>query len=145
MVKLKLKSLLPNQLKVTKIQSMISFLNFSLFSQLSQKFVIVNTIVIGVVPWKIYVLIFEKNEKMTSNFRFMSPFYPSKPTRRQQPKAVGGTSKSSERGRSALFKNSLFFSCKFLGCYIEAAQNFFMYVPFSWQIGHKKITLLNWF
>ena len=47
--------------------------------------------------------------------------------------------------RSALFKNPLFFSGKFLGCYIEAAQNFFRYVPFLSQIGHKKITLLNWF
>ena len=34
----------------------------------------------------------------------------------------------SERGRSALFKNPLFFSGKFLGCYIEAAQNFIRYV-----------------
>ena len=48
-------------------------------------------------------------------------FYASKPTRRQQPKAVGGASEHSERGRSALFKNPLFF---FEGCYIEAAQNF---------------------
>ena len=37
-------------------------------------------------------------------------------------------SKRSERGRSALFKNPLFFSGKFLGCYIEAAQNFIRYV-----------------
>ena len=71
--------------------------------------------------------------------------YPSKPTRRQRPKAVGGASERSERGRSALFKNPLFFSGKFLGCYIEAAQNFIRYVPFLSQIGHKKITLLNWF
>ena len=35
--------------------------------------------------------------------------YPSKPTRRQRPKAVGGASERSERGRSALFKNPLFF------------------------------------
>ena len=34
---------------------------------------------------------------------------PSKPTRRQRPKAVGGASERSERGRSALFKNPLFF------------------------------------
>ena len=33
------------------------------------------------------------------------PAYPSKPTRRQRPKAVGGASERSERGRSALFKN----------------------------------------
>ena len=71
-------------------------------------------------------------------------FYASKPTRRQQPKAVGGASEHSERGRSALFKNPLFFLrdailkiflrldnfCPRLGtkktpCYIEAAQNFF--------------------
>ena len=73
------------------------------------------------------------------------PFFPSKPTRRQRLKAVGGASERSERGRSALFKNPLFFSGKFLGCYIEAAQNSIRYVPFLWQIGHKKITLLNWF
>ena len=36
-------------------------------------------------------------------------FYPSKPTRRQRPKAVDGASERSERGRSALFKNPLFF------------------------------------
>ena len=36
-------------------------------------------------------------------------FHPSKPTRRQRPKAVGGASERSERGRSALFKNPLFF------------------------------------
>ena len=45
-------------------------------------------------------------------------------------KAVGGASERSERGRSALFKNPLFFSGKFLGCYIEAAQNSIRYVPF---------------
>ena len=39
-------------------------------------------------------------------------------------------SERSERGRSALFKNPLFFSGKFLGCYIEAAQNSIRYVPF---------------
>ena len=38
-----------------------------------------------------------------------------------------------------------FCSCKFLGCYIEAAQNFFMYVQFSIRIGHKKLPSLNWF
>ena len=36
--------------------------------------------------------------------------HPSKPTRRQRPKAVGGASERSERGRSALFKNPLFFA-----------------------------------
>ena len=35
--------------------------------------------------------------------------HPSKPTCRQRLKAVGGASKRSERGRSALFKNPLFF------------------------------------
>ena len=54
--------------------------------------------------------------------------FPSKPTRRQRPKAVGGASERSERGRSALFKNPLFFSGKFLDCYIEAAQNFIGHV-----------------
>ena len=44
------------------------------------------------------------------------------------PASPRAASERSERGRSALFKNPLFFSCKFLGCYIEAAQNFFMYV-----------------
>ena len=48
--------------------------------------------------------------------------------RRQRSKAIGGASERSERGRSALFKNPLFFSGKFLGCYIEAAQNFIRYV-----------------
>ena len=40
------------------------------------------------------------------------------------PTAVGGASERSERGRSALLKNPLFFSGEFLDCYIEAAQNF---------------------
>ena len=40
---------------------------------------------------------------------FVKAVYPSKPTRRQRPKAVGGASERSERGRSALFKNPLFF------------------------------------
>ena len=71
--------------------------------------------------------------------------YPSKPTSRQRPKAVGGASERSERRRSALFKNPLFFSGKFLGCYIQAAQNFFRYIQFSNRIGHKKITLLIFF
>ena len=66
-----------------------------------------------------------------SVFSFFLFNFPSKPTRRQRPKAVGGASERSERGRSALFKNALFFSGKFLGCYIEAAQNFIRYVPFS--------------
>ena len=48
--------------------------------------------------------------------------FPSKPTRRQRPKTVGGASERSERGRSALFKNPLFFLGEFLDCYIEAAQ-----------------------
>ena len=64
--------------------------------------------------------------------------YPSKPTSRQRPKAVGGASERSERRRSALFKNPLFFSGKFLGCYIEAAQNFIRYVQFSIGLGTKK-------
>ena len=80
---------------------------------------------------------------LTSSFG--NGIFPSKPTRRQRPSAVGGASERSERGRSALFKNPLFFSCKFLGCYIEAAQNFFMYVQFSIRIGHKKLPSLNWF
>ena len=54
--------------------------------------------------------------------------YPSKPTRRQRPQAVGGNSERSQRGRIALFKNPPFFSGKFLSCYIEAAQNFIRYV-----------------
>ena len=70
---------------------------------------------------------------------------PNKPTRRQRPKAIGGASECSERGRSALFQNPLFFSGKFLGCYTEAAQNFIKYVHFLPEIGHKKITLLYWF
>ena len=53
---------------------------------------------------------------------------PSKHTRCQRPSAVGSASERSERGRSTLFKNPLFFSGKFLGCYIEAAQNFIRYV-----------------
>ena len=66
--------------------------------------------------------------------------FPSKPT----PLAVGGASECSERGRSTLFKKPLF-SGKFLGCYIEAPQNFIKYVHFLPEIGHKKITLLYWF
>ena len=58
---------------------------------------------------------------------------------------AGAANERSERGRSALFKNPLFFSGKFLGCYIEAAQNFFRYVPCLSQIGHKKLPSLNWF
>ena len=64
--------------------------------------------------------------------------FPSKPTRRQRPNSA------SERGRSALFKNPLF-SGKFLGCYIEAAQNSIRYVHFLIGIGHKKLPSLNWF
>jgi hypothetical protein len=52
--------------------------------------------------------------------------------------AVGGASDRSERGRSTLFKNPLFFPCKFLDCYIEAAQNFIMYVTiFAREWGQK--------
>ena len=40
-----------------------------------------------------------------------------------------------ESGRSALFKNPLFFLGEFLDCYIEAAQNF---------IGHVTIFVTDW-
>ena len=76
---------------------------------------------------------------MQAAAQFDEIYHPSKPTRRQRPKAVGGASERSERGRSALFKNPLFFSGKFLGCYIETAQNFIRYVTiFVPDWGQKK-------
>ena len=41
---------------------------------------------------------------------------PSKPTRRHRPQAGGGASERSERGRSTLFKNPLFFLVISWGC-----------------------------
>ena len=66
--------------------------------------------------------------------------FPSKPT----PLAVGGASECSERGRSTLFKKPLF-SGKFLGCYIEAAQNFIRYVTIFVPDWAQKLPLLYWF
>ena len=78
-----------------------------------------------------------------SNYqKLLASVYPSKPTRRQRPKAVGG---ASERGRSALFKNPLFFSGKFLGCYMEAAQNFIRYLTIFVTDWAQKLPLLYWF
>ena len=52
--------------------------------------------------------------------------------------------------RSVLKQSLPNFQFKLLGrsqyeSYIEAAQNFFMYVPFSIGVGRKKIPSLNWF
>ena len=81
---------------------------------------------------------------MINNIDKSRVFCHSKPTRRHRPRPVAAPASVSERWRSALFKNPLF-SGKFLGCYIEAAQNLIRYVQFLSQIGDKKITLLNWF
>ena len=53
---------------------------------------------------------------------------PASPRAATGRRPVAAQASVSERGRSALFKNPLFFSGKFLGCYIEAAQNFIRYV-----------------
>ena len=45
---------------------------------------------------------------------------------------------------AALFLKTHFFSGKFLGCYIKAAQNSIRYVHFLIGIGHKKLPSLNW-
>ena len=67
---------------------------------------------------------------------------PSKPTRHQRPKAVGGASERSERGRSALFKNPLYFLRDAIW---RQHKIFFMCIPDLWQIGHNKLPSLNWF
>ena len=124
--------------------------NWGFYGQFSQGSVLCNRL--AVFAWGNPTIVgqnitcLDKDTFMKKSVKsFLRQVYPRKPTRRQRPKAVGGASERSERGRSALFKNPLFFSGKFLGCYIEAAQNFFRYVQFSIGIGHKKITLLNWF
>jgi hypothetical protein len=88
----------------------------------------------------------KKREKtMCSMYFLLSQLIPASPRNANSRRPLAVPASVSERGRSALFKNHLFLPCKFLDCYIEAAQNFFMYVRFLSQIGHKKITLLNWF
>ena len=71
-----------------------------------------------------------------------SSFIPSKPTRCQQPKAVGSASERSERGRSTLFKNPLFF---LRDAILRQHKIFLRGVPDLSQIGHKKLPSLNWF
>ena len=59
---------------------------------------------------------------------FQHQLLPASPRAATGLRPVAAQASVSERGRSALFKNPLFFSGKFLGCYIEAAQNFIRYV-----------------